>query len=165
MPLQTALEIWNWANGVLLDESVRVVPAGNLHVTLMFFGGVFAQERDALSELTKQVAWNPMAVMTGDVSMFGSSAIALRLLAEKDSLEPLIDQLTGTDPLGKMHGRLESTALPDLHVTIGRVRRKGRPDLAGLCMPAVEVSLDRFVLYESFIRPGGAHYEIIAQAR
>ncbi len=81
------------------------------------------------------------------------------------------------DPLYRMVLRLPQAELTrmrrrrlhdfywSLHLTIGRSRSKVPPEVLEKRMPSLRFILDRLVLYESHLGPGGSDYAVIAEGR
>jgi 2'-5' RNA ligase len=134
----------------------RLVPAGNLHVTLAFLGHRPADELPAVARELGEAA---------------AAAARIRLLAhryrETRSVGMIVfDDVGGAgaelaEDLGLrlerigVYRREERAWLP--HVTVARFRE--RPRLAPPAPELGEVSPSDAAVYSSVLRPGGAHYE------
>jgi RNA 2',3'-cyclic 3'-phosphodiesterase len=150
---------------------VRVSREENLHVTLAFLGEL-AEEN--VSPLTTALASAlqeraPFRLRIGGAGWFpprGSPHVAWIGAVEGD--EDGIDLAKRVNAVAVKAGINVDTRPPHIHVTVGRWRSGGRArELAGLndwkrrwsaepCGPAF--SVDRVVLFESTLAPGGSIY-------
>lgn len=164
-----AESVSTWAKGAFTDGGVRVVPAENLHVTLLFYPSVDSEARETLVALAGQVAWEPVPVATGKILAMGRSAIAIQLETERGNLpwtEALAQmaRLQGAQELGRMEGRQRNRRSLALHVTVARTRRP--MDLALIPPPPrLAFLLDAFCLFESHLTASGPIYESLTCRR
>ncbi len=139
----------------LPDWEIQWVPPENLHITLVFFGGIKAEEIEKLkAEVATAVSgFPPLEIATGKLSLkgrplwleIGQGNCELQSLAET-----LSDKLTLKGSLGEKRGF-------HAHLTLGRVRKRGRTKLP----PFPETfswKTNRLVLYESRLSPQGPTY-------
>ena len=141
-------------------DGVRWARPEGLHVTLRFLGGVdpallaplAARARGELAGL------RPFRVRLAAAALFPTSrrprVVALDVAPEA--------------PLAELAGALERAAVAQgfapeerpfrAHLTLGRVRERCFPDVAGLAVGAEEVAVEEAVLYRSELAPSGARY-------
>ncbi len=142
---------------------VRWTPPGNVHLTLRFFGATGADELEKIREVVLSIAVRE-AAFTAAVGRLGVFP-HLRM--------PRVVWLGVTDPrLSAFHAHCEA-ALAQAgfpgegrgftpHLTIGRMHR--RPPRLGEVLAAWEtrqlapLPVDRLVLFESQLLPGGARH-------
>jgi RNA 2',3'-cyclic 3'-phosphodiesterase len=139
-------------------REARLVPPGNLHVTLAFLGtrpasdvdGILAVLRDAASTAER-------CVLTASRYRETRSVAMLVLDDEGERATRLAENVgEGLERLG-VYEREGRRWLP--HVTVLRFRRapRLRPPLPDL----VPISPSEVALYHSVLRPSGAQYEIL----
>lgn len=189
LPSDVARQLHAWASEKLVGPGVRVEPAENLHVTLMFFDFVDSAKRDQLVALTKQVVWNSIEVRASSAKMFGRSAYGVELAGPFPALEALNDRFLhgirypeadeqAEAPWSADAFTMLALSVPDverakqsrrcqhehrmfeLHVTVARTNGRVQPATP----PAIAFLLDRFALYESHLGPGGSSYTVLAEA-
>ena len=134
LPVETASTIATWAGDSLGDASgLRLVPADNLHVTLVFCGRLPAERVEEVVERTRAgiVVRRAPVFTPSRVRVLARSAVALELTAD----EP--DRALRGWPLGTLALELSSAGLRRQetrewtpHVTIARARRGQRPAIA-----------------------------------
>jgi 2'-5' RNA ligase len=139
----------------------RVVPPGNLHVTLAFLGARPARELEAIAAALRTAAAGASDVRltvrgyreTRSVGMltFDDHAGRATLLAER--LHGLLEELG-------VYRREQRRWLP--HVTVLRFREP--PALAPRLPELGEVAPSDAAVYISRLRPGGAEYEALETA-
>jgi 2'-5' RNA ligase len=166
LPAETASAIATWARGSLGDASeLRLVPAANLHITLVFCGRLPAERVDEVVERTRAgIAVRRSPIFTpARVRVLARSAIALELHAA----EP--ERALRGWPLGTLALELSDAGLrrPETrewipHVTIARARRGQRPAI-DVEPPDMSFAPDAIVVLESVSVPGGVRYD--ARAR
>lgn len=181
-----------WFGGQSAQAGVRFTKARNMHVTIMFFGETSPEHTDRLIEETRRTFWPPIRVSSGEVAMFGRSALAVELSAADVYVERLKDVLGRTStlaeleaperysPSGLLHRILPLIPEPEmerwrradryghkkgLHCTVARVPRGSRMEHLPRVPLSEQFSLDRLILYESKPSPDGSEYVPLAQAR
>jgi 2'-5' RNA ligase len=159
-------ELAGWALGALVDaQSVRLVDADALHVTLAFLGWRELREAPAVADAalacarpvpalsTKGVAWLPPrrpGVLVVDLDD-GDGALAAMQAAVTDALVRAV----GFEPEARPFRP---------HVTVARLRRGTRRPAGDLPdAPALAFAGESATLYRSQLRREGARYEPLAR--
>ena len=162
LPAQAASALATWAGDFLGDANeTRLVPAENLHITLVFCGRLPADRVHEVVERTRaaiEVVRAPRYSPTR-VRVLARSAVAL----EVEAAEP--DRARRGWPLGTLALELTSAGLrrPETrdwlpHVTVARVRRGQRLAVAA-DPPDLSFAPDAIAVLESVSVPGGVRYE------
>ncbi|MCW5935701.1 MAG: hypothetical protein KIT11_00135 [Fimbriimonadaceae bacterium] len=138
---------------VLNARQVRLVPPETLHTTLAFFGECDEAQTRHLVTALGTVRWRPVRVSAAGWAQTGKSALAVRLLADGDDLFFMAEVLRAAFHLNNV---------PSLHVTLARLR-KPREVTIPATFPKIEFDLGSLVLFQSFLSPGGARYEMVAR--
>jgi 2'-5' RNA ligase len=143
-------------------DDVRVVPRGNIHVTLAFLGHRPAGELEAIAESLREAA-----------RAAAPPTLTLRRYRETRSVGMLVFEDDGgraSALASDLHGRLEASGVYEResrpwlpHATVIRFHRPPRlrpalPDLG-------EVSPSEAAVYHSLLRRGGAQYEPLETVR
>lgn len=135
----------------------RVVPAGNLHVTLAFLGGRPARELGAIADAVRAVAGGADRPELELRAYRETRSVGMLLCDDRDGrAAALADDLSRRlEDLG-VYRREERPWLP--HVTVLRFRERPRfdPPLPGLG----PFSPSDAAVYLSRLRPSGAQYEV-----
>ena len=162
LPVETASTIATWTGDSLGDAGgLRLVPADNLHVTLVFCGRLPAERVEEVVERTRAgiVVRRAPVFTPSRVRVLARSAVALELTADEPARA-----LRGW-PLGTLALELSGAGLRRQetrewtpHVTIARARRGQRPATA-LEPPDVSVVPDAIAVLESVGVPGGVRYD------
>lgn len=172
--LFVALPLPEAVSDVLLDtmegvDAARWQEADNLHITLRYIGEVDGRLADDLHLALSAVRAAPFALQVAGVGHF----------EEKQRGKALWAALARSAPLEALRGAVEMACrraglaaetrrfLP--HVTLARMNRS-TGDFTGwlsrhaqLCAGPWEVR--SMALYQSHLRPGGAHYEVLETYR
>lgn len=161
LPAEAAGAIATWARSSLAGASeLRLVPAANLHVTLVFCGRLPPERVEDVVAMTRRAIALPRAPLYTPtrVRVLARSAVALDL----DAAEPA-RALRGW-PLGMLTDELASAGLRRRetrewtpHITVARARRGLRPVVAAE-PPDVTFAPDAIVILESLSVPGGVRY-------
>ena len=159
---ETASVYAAWARESLGDASgLRLVLAGNLHVTLVFCGRVPAERVEEVAQMTRAgIAVDRAPVYTASrVRVLARSAVALELEAAGP------DRALRGWPLGTLALELSSAGLlrPETrewlpHITVARGRRGQRPSVQ-VELPEMRFAPDAVAVLESVAGPGGVRYE------
>jgi 2'-5' RNA ligase len=159
---EAASAITTWATGSLAGAGeLRLVPAANLHVTLVFCGRLPSERVDEVIEMTRAaiVVARPPVYTPSCVRVLARSAVALAL----DAAEP--DRALRGWPLGTLALELTSAGLRRQetrdwtpHVTVARARRGQRPAVAAE-PPDISFAPDAIAVLESVSVPGGVRYD------
>ncbi len=190
VPIETAIQIHDWAKVSLGHLPIRLVSPETLHVTLLFYAGVTSEVRDELVYLTSLVRWSPIPCATLEFASLGKSAIGFELNVATAQLfqspfagfydedgawrvspqAPPLVQMWGLLS-SKEHTRLYRSAKKrrsdktrsheEHHLTVARSKQQLNLDSAG-AQPTFRFSLDRFNLYESHLSPDGSRYEVLS---
>ncbi len=187
LPEWAADTLREWAKDTFPADAVRIVRPGQMHVTLLFYPKADPVLRDRLVDLTAKVQWDPLEVQVGAVERFSRSAIAVTLESANGELalarlehrlrRPFSEPAGAyaDDPLACMllalgepeMNRFRRMRVPTglrLHVTVARAQRGWKPG-AVIPMPSLAFTLDRLVLFESRLEPGGSEYAVLAESR
>ncbi len=138
-------------------DRVRWVRPENLHVTLRFLGDVPRDRVPALAEGVRcEVAGlPPFALRLGAPGWLSGRVFFLELLPAA----PLV-ALAEAVERGVVAAGAEPEARPFRpHLTLGRLRRGGRPGVtSAVTAESDPFAVEEVVLFESRLLPGGAHY-------
>jgi 2'-5' RNA ligase len=161
--------IGDWMNGCKHTlKGFALVRPENLHLTLFFFGEKNQEEVDELVKALQTIRFGKITASLSGLGQFPRRGtprvIFLDMETGREEVISLYRSfLSKILPLGYHEDRRGFTP----HITIGRNRR-GRPVPP---LPAVEQALkesfviDRLILYESKLNPGGAVYAPISTTR
>jgi RNA 2',3'-cyclic 3'-phosphodiesterase len=162
LPAEAASAIATWAGETLgAADEIRLVPAENLHITLVFCGRLPADRVEEVIERTRaaiEVERAPRYAPTR-VRLLARSSIAVEL----EAAEP--DRARRGWPLGMLALELTTAGLrrPETrdwlpHVTVARARRGRRPAVTAE-PPDLSFAPDAIAVLESVSIPGGVRYE------
>jgi RNA 2',3'-cyclic 3'-phosphodiesterase len=161
LPLPSAaverLVAWQ-ANDLAGLDGTRLVPPGNLHVTLAFLGSRPAGDADDVIAVLREAA-RPAERPVLTVSRYRETrSVGMVVLEDERGRAARLAEVVG-EGLGRLgvYQHEERRWLP--HVTVLRFRRppRARPSLPELG----RVSPSEVALYHSVLRPTGAQYEIL----
>jgi RNA 2',3'-cyclic 3'-phosphodiesterase len=159
LPEGTVRRLAAWQHAELADApDTRIVPPGNLHVTLAFLGPRPASELDGVLDVLREAgATGEQPVLTA-TAYRETRSVGMLVLDDEDSRATRLAESVGEslERLG-VYRREARRWLP--HVTVLRFRRapRLRPELPDLG----QVSPSEVALYHSVLRPTGAQYEIL----
>jgi 2'-5' RNA ligase len=159
LPDETVERLSTWQHAELEGaRDARIVPPGNLHVTVAFLGSRPAAEVDPILDLLRELASTAeRPVLSADSYRETRSVGMVRLEDEGERATALAGSVgEGLERLG-VYERERRAWLP--HVTVLRFRRPPRlrpapPDLG-------RFSPSEAALYHSVLRPTGAQYEVV----
>jgi RNA 2',3'-cyclic 3'-phosphodiesterase len=159
LPEDAISQLVSWQEGQLGGaRDVRVVPRGNLHVTLAFLGGQPADELPAIADVVRQAAHGTETPVFEPVRYRETRSVGMIVLAdEEERATRLAGHLfDGLERIG-VYEREQRQWLP--HVTVVRFRRPPRlsPELPKLG----QVVSSEMAVMMSRLRPSGAQYEIL----
>ncbi len=140
----------------LMSKQGRAVPAGNLHITLVFLGNVDAAQQKCLVAACEQIAFEPFELQIDRAGHWPRPRV-LWLAPEQwpSALLRLVEEAVE---------RVSECGLnPDLrpyhpHITIARKLRQWSGNAR---IKAVHWSVDRFALVESITAQEGAQYHVL----
>lgn len=159
LPGETVDRLAAWQRRELSGAGgARVVPPGNLHVTLAFLGSRPTGELDAILGVLRTVARGARPPVLEATRYRETRSVGMVMLDDEDGRATrLADEVgEGLERLG-VYERERRPWLP--HVTVLRFRRPPRLEPA---LPALgRVSPSELALYHSVLRPTGAQYEIV----
>jgi 2'-5' RNA ligase len=149
---------WQRAN-LAGSASLRLVPAPDLHATLVFLGYRAGSEVGSVSAALRTAASGREAPTFGIASYRETRTVAMLVLTDRDGLGAVVQRRLAEE-LARS-GLYEPEARPWLpHVTVARVRE--RPPGLHPPLPLLdEARPSEVALYSSVLRSGGAQYEII----
>lgn len=146
----------------LPEDGLSKVKTENMHFTLKFLGEVREERLGEMLGILRNVAFSPFSVRIEGVGAFPNESHARVVWAGAKSpeMEELARGLHAA--LAGMFEREEFSA----HLTLARV--KGRADLKQFLQKHRgegfgEFRVDRFVLFESRLQPGGPEYRKVAE--
>ena len=162
LPQEVRAQLAAWCDGAA-PQSVRRVPAANLHVTLAFLGSRRWDDAAAVDELLPGIARDVGTLETAGALWLpprrpGVLAVALRDNAalaalQADLVAALVDAVAFV-----AEGRPFRP-----HVTVGRVSRGARVDACAGEPPSLAFAPAALTLYRSHTDAGGARYEPLAR--
>lgn len=151
-------------------DGLRWASAESWHITLQFLGSASAESYSCVTSRLGEIEFPPLAVRLTAAGIFERAGIlfaGVRLSPELAELERLVTLATGKC------GFVAETRQYQPHITLAR--RKGASGRKGLrklerellqereiadLLSRTEFVADEFLLYESFTRPEGSHYEV-----
>ncbi len=146
--------LWDISRDLRKRLSVRGnwVPKENYHITLMFIGERPEEEVHRISTLLGGIEARPFKLHLSSVGRFGSRVlwVGVEESEELQFLAKSVNTLLGGD-FSRFHP----------HITLARIKSRYW-DLPSLEIPAVEWTVDRFVLYQSLLSPAGPTYVPVA---
>jgi RNA 2',3'-cyclic 3'-phosphodiesterase len=159
LPEDTVGRLAAWQHEKLAGApDTRIVPPGNLHVTLAFLGPRPVSELDDVVKALRQAGGTAVRPVLAAASYRETRSVGMLVLEDEDGRATRLAERVGEDleRLG-VYRREARRWLP--HVTVLRFRRAPRlrpevPDLG-------QVSPSEVALYHSVLRPTGAQYEIL----
>jgi 2'-5' RNA ligase len=140
-------------------DGIRIVPPGNLHVTVAFLGSRPAEEVKPIVAVLREAAAPAQHPVLTPARYRETRSVGMVVFDDRDGhASSLADGLfTGLEKLG-VYERERRRWLP--HVTVLRFR--GRPPRLRPISPTLgPVSPSEVALYHSVLRPSGAQYEIV----
>ena len=140
------------------SRDVRVVPAGNMHVTLAFLGRRPARETEEIFGVLREAAAATGPPVLTPVRYRETRSVGMVVFDDEGGrATTLADRVgQGLERLG-VYEREQRPWLP--HLTVLRFR--SRPRLAPAMPRLGAVSPSEVALYHSVLRPSGAQYEIL----
>jgi 2'-5' RNA ligase len=159
LPGETVERLSAWQHAELDGApGARLVPPGNLHITLAFLGSRPVEDVEPILDLLRGLASNAERPLLAAAAYRETRSVGMvRLEDEEDRATRFADRVgEGLEGLGVFE-RERRTWLP--HVTVLRFRRPPRlkpapPDLG-------RFSPSEVALYHSVLRPTGAQYEVV----
>jgi 2'-5' RNA ligase len=156
--LRPALVAWSEE---LFAGAGRVVPAGNLHLTVAFLGSTPAGRVDDVRGIVHEAARGRPRPRFAAERVRLTRSVGMLVLRDVDGSGTAL--ATETQRLLAAAGVYEPEARPWLpHVTV--VRWKERPTLVRTYVPVMEIVPSEIVVYLSVLRAGGAQYEPLHSA-
>ncbi len=146
----------------------RVVPAENLHLTLVFLGEVDMSQLEALDDEMQGVRAGPVALELGDWEALGGRHPKVVALSARgpEALQKAVEARVRAAGLAPERRRFRP------HVTLARLPRRMQPEqearlarfLGRAAAPDVApMAVDRIDLYQSHLGADGARYELLAE--
>lgn len=137
----------------------RRVPAGNLHVTLVFLGATPEERVTEIGEAMREACADLCAPAFDLAGLRRLGSVLAALLAPRDAGA---EQLTTVqEALARRLGQVEERAwLP--HVTLARARGTSRPRVPDTALPPLELDLAEVVLFASEPVVEGVRYRPLA---
>jgi 2'-5' RNA ligase len=137
----------------------RLVPAENLHLTLVFLGAVEAGQRVCLEEAAAGVSVPPFTLVLDEFDCLQRRGLFWAGASHTPpALADLVQQLNAA--AARCGSATDAASRPfKPHVTLAR--RLPRCPRAGPLAPPLAWTVSHFCLVRSDTRPKGAHYEIL----
>lgn len=137
----------------------RRVPAGNLHVTLVFLGATPEERLTEVGEAMRETCADVHAPAYDLAGLRRLGSVLATMLEPRDAGG---EQLAlAQDALAQRLGRVESRPwLP--HVTLARARGTSRPRVPDSALPPLELDLAEVVLFSSEPAVEGVRYRPLA---
>jgi 2'-5' RNA ligase len=158
LPDAAALAVAAWEREQLAAESVRLVPAENLHVTIAFLGSRPAGEVEAIASVLRESAEGVARPVLTPVRYRETRSVGMLVLDDEEGRATRIAE--------DAHGRLARLGVyePESrkwlpHVTVVRFRE--RPRLQPTIPDLGPVTTSDAAVYMSRLRPDGAQYEVL----
>ena len=138
---------------------IRIVPPGNLHVTIAFLGSRPASDPDPILAALRRSASAAARPVLSPSRYRETRSVGMVVLDDEDRRAAALaaNVFTGLEKLG-VYERERREWLP--HVTVLRFRDRP-PRLAPTLPDLGPVSPSEVALYHSVLRPSGAQYEIL----
>ena len=158
LPDATADAVAAWQRDQLAGDSVRIVPVGNLHVTIAFLGSRPAGETEAIAGALRAAVDRVARPVLTPARYRETRSVGMLVLEDEEGRATRIAE--------DAHRRLEGLGVyePERrkwlpHLTVVRFRERPRlepsiPDLGPVTMSDAAV-------YMSRLRPDGAQYEVL----
>jgi len=144
----------------LSDWRINWVAPKNLHITLVFFGWVKAEQVKTIrAESSAAISGSlPFEVATGELSLEGRP-LWLEIEQGQDEIKSLAENLSNKLT---QKGSLEEERGFHSHLTLGRVKKKGKSKLPK-AKAKFSWKVNRLVLYESrFVRKQRIYEEVFS---
>ncbi len=140
-------------------KGLKPVTKNNLHITLKFIGEVSKEEIEKISTVLKNISFDTFDTETGDIDAFPSMkqprVIFIKLVKSQDKIKELFSLIEKR--LFKIKINKEKRTFHP-HITIARVKKHANTSIPRFTIPAFSLYIDRFVLYESILKPQGPEY-------
>jgi 2'-5' RNA ligase len=146
-----------WQAAELEGRDLRVVSAGNLHVTLAFLGATPAARAGEVADALREACAGHEGPLFAVERYRETGSVAMIVLADEGGRgEAIAEALFAVLEEGDLYEREARRWLP--HVTVARFRDRPRlrpplPDLGRVAPSDAAVMISR-------LRPGGAQYEV-----
>jgi RNA 2',3'-cyclic 3'-phosphodiesterase len=147
-----------WQADQLAVERARLVPLGNLHVTIAFLGSRPAGEIDALAGALRESVTGVAKPVLTPARYRETRSVGMLVLDDEEGRAARIAE--------EAHGRLERLGVYERearkwlpHVTVVRFRE--RPRLEPTIPELGPVTMSDAAVYMSRLRPDGAQYEVL----
>jgi RNA 2',3'-cyclic 3'-phosphodiesterase len=159
LPTDAVTRLARWQERELARaREARIVPPGNLHVTVAFLGGTPAPELEGIAAAVRACAGENEPAVFEPLRYRETKSVGMILLADEESrASRLAERVFGTLEGIGVYKRESRAWLP--HVTVVRFRKRPRvspplPELGGIVSSEMAVMISR-------LRPSGAQYEIL----
>jgi 2'-5' RNA ligase len=159
LPEDAVAALVDWQGRELAaPRDARVVPAGNLHVTLAFLGRRPAKEAEEIVGVLRDAALGTAAPVLTPVRYRETRSVGMVVFDDAGGRATTLAERVGEglERLG-VYKREERPWLP--HVTVLRFRVQ--PRLSPPLPTLGPLSPSEVALYHSVLRPSGAQYEIL----
>jgi RNA 2',3'-cyclic 3'-phosphodiesterase len=159
LPEDAVSQLVHWQERQLgRARNVRIVPRGNLHITLAFLGGRPADELPAIAEAVRETARGTRAPVLEPVGYRETRSVGMIVLADEEERATRLAErvFDGLEEIG-VYEREQRKWLP--HVTVVRFRE--RPRLSPELPELGQVVSSEMAVMMSRLRPSGAQYEVL----
>jgi 2'-5' RNA ligase len=148
-------------------DGVRWVRPEALHVTLRFLGDIDPARPAALAGRAglELAGLRPFRLRLGPVELFPLPrrprvvALGLEPAAALAELAEAVERAVVAEGFAPEEHPFRA------HLTLGRVRERRFPEVAGVAVPAEEIAIEEAVLFRSELSPAGSRYTPLARVR
>lgn len=158
LPDAAAEALAAWEGEQLVAERVKLVPAGNLHVTIAFLGSSPAREADSIAGALREAVEGAARPVLTPIRYRETRSVGMLVLDDEEGRATRIAE--------EAHRRLEWLGVyePEArkwlpHITVARFRE--RPRLQPTIPDLGPVTMSDAAVYMSRLRPDGAQYEVL----
>jgi 2'-5' RNA ligase len=155
-------ELERWAEQTFAAvPGTRVVPAGNLHVTVAFLGSIAAARVPEVAAAVREAGVGRQRARFAAERYRATRGVGMLVLRDLDGsgTELALDVQARLEALGA-YRREPRAWLP--HVTVARW--KERPTRVRTYVPVMEIVPSEIAVYLSVLRVGGAQYDVLESA-
>lgn len=184
IPNEAGVKLLDWAAKHLPKDDCRLTKLSQMHVTLFFSPKTSPRGIERLKTLTQRLEWRPLSVETRRVELLSRDACSVMLKdisppetnlparfnwrTDDGHFRPISESLLDLDEAftaeipGRYYRRRNTLRL---HATLARIRGLDKSAMENVePPPSLTFNLTDAVLYNSILKPDGAHYVELARA-